>query len=117
LTSPGKTLIRRLPSGHDSMETVQHKSALAANRHSDPSCLFSAASRPLSIMDFCKGILSESLLGSSCNPECRIDYINQSGSVLSGAGRLSRSRRAIDSVNKRLVRRDVALIQLRAPPI
>jgi cyclic beta-1,2-glucan synthetase len=55
-------------------------------------------------------------LGSSRNPECRIDSIAQSWSVLSGAGDLTRSRMAMDAVDKRLVRRDDALVQLLDPP-
>ncbi|MEK7742041.1 MAG: cyclic beta 1-2 glucan synthetase, partial [Nitrospirota bacterium] len=55
-------------------------------------------------------------LGSAGNPECRIDSIVQSWSVLSGAGDAKRSRMAMEAVDKRLVRRDHRLIQLLAPP-
>ncbi|HEY4689795.1 MAG TPA: glucoamylase family protein, partial [Anaerolineae bacterium] len=55
-------------------------------------------------------------LGSASNPECQIDSIAQSWSVLSGAGDAKRSRMAMEAVDKRLVRRDYALIQLLAPP-
>jgi cyclic beta-1,2-glucan synthetase len=55
-------------------------------------------------------------LGSSRNPECRIDSIAQSWSVLSGAGSPTRSRMAMDALDKRLVRRDDALVQLLDPP-
>ena len=55
-------------------------------------------------------------LGSASNPECQIDSIAQSWSVLSGAGDAERSRMAMDAVDKRLVRRDHALIQLLDPP-
>ena len=55
-------------------------------------------------------------LGSSKNPECRIDSISQSWSVLSGAGDPARSRAAMASVNARLVRRGDALVQLLDPP-
>ncbi len=55
-------------------------------------------------------------LGSAGNSECRIDSIAQSWSVLSGAGSVTRSRMAMDAVDKRLVRRDHALIQLLDPP-
>jgi cellobiose phosphorylase len=55
-------------------------------------------------------------LGSATNPECQIDSIAQSWSVLSGAGNAKRSRMAMDAVDKRLVRRDHTLIQLLAPP-
>jgi cyclic beta-1,2-glucan synthetase len=57
-----------------------------------------------------------SLLGSVSNPECQIDSIAQSWSVLSGAGDTTRSRMAMDAVDRRLVRRDHALIQLLDPP-
>jgi cyclic beta-1,2-glucan synthetase len=55
-------------------------------------------------------------LGSARNPECQIDSIAQSWSVLSGAGDATRSRMAMDAVDRRLVRRDHALIQLLDPP-
>jgi cyclic beta-1,2-glucan synthetase len=55
-------------------------------------------------------------LGSAGNPECQIDSIAQSWSVLSGAGDAERSRMAMEAVDKRLVHRDHALIQLLDPP-
>jgi len=55
-------------------------------------------------------------LGSAHNPECRIDSIAQSWSVLSGAGDAERSRMAMAAVDQRLVHRDHALIQLLDPP-
>jgi len=55
-------------------------------------------------------------LGSASNPECRIDSIAQSWSVLSGAGGAERSRMAMEAVDKHLVRRDQRLIQLLDPP-
>jgi len=55
-------------------------------------------------------------LGSASNPECRIDSIAQSWSVLSGAGDPERSAMAMEAVDKRLVRRDHRLIQLLDPP-
>ncbi len=55
-------------------------------------------------------------LGSATNPECQIDSVAQSWSVLSGAGDTLRSRTAMDAVDRRLVRRDSALIQLLDPP-
>ncbi|MEK7876029.1 MAG: glycosyl hydrolase family 65 protein, partial [Pseudomonadota bacterium] len=55
-------------------------------------------------------------LGSASNPECQIDSIAQSWSVLSGAGDARRSRMAMEAVDERLVRRDHALIQLLDPP-
>jgi cellobiose phosphorylase len=55
-------------------------------------------------------------LGSQSNAECRIDSIAQSWSVLSGAGDAERSRRAMEELDKRLVRRDHKLVQLLDPP-
>jgi cellobiose phosphorylase len=55
-------------------------------------------------------------LGSSSNPECQIDSLPQSWSVLSGAADGERSRRALASLDQRLVRRDLRLIQLFDPP-
>jgi cyclic beta-1,2-glucan synthetase len=55
-------------------------------------------------------------LGSSANPECRIDSISQSWSVLSGAGDAKRSKVAMEEVYRQLVKRDVSLIQLLEPP-
>jgi cyclic beta-1,2-glucan synthetase len=55
-------------------------------------------------------------LGSSGNAECQIDSIAQSWSVLSGAGAPARSRLAMDALDRRLVRRDNALVQLLDPP-
>ena len=55
-------------------------------------------------------------LGSASNPECRIDCIAQSWSVLSGAGDAVHSHMAMEAVDKLLVRRDHGLIQLLAPP-
>jgi cellobiose phosphorylase len=55
-------------------------------------------------------------LGSSVNPECRIDSIAQSWSVLSGAGDQERSRMAMEAVDERLVRREHGLVQLLDPP-
>ncbi len=55
-------------------------------------------------------------LGSASNPECRIDSIAQSWSVLSGAGDGKRARLAMEAVDQRLVRRHQALIQLLDPP-
>ena len=42
-------------------------------------------------------------LGSASNPECRIDSIPQSWSVLSGAGDAERSHMAMEAVDKLLV--------------
>jgi cellobiose phosphorylase len=55
-------------------------------------------------------------LGSASNPECQIDSVAQSWSVLSGGGDPGRSCMAMEAVDKRLVRRDHALIQLLDPP-
>ena len=55
-------------------------------------------------------------LGSTTNPECQIDSIAQSWSVLSGAGDDKRSRIAMDALDARLVRRKNGLIQLLDPP-
>jgi cyclic beta-1,2-glucan synthetase len=55
-------------------------------------------------------------LGSISNPECRIDSIAQSWSVLSGAGDAGRARMAMAAADQRLVRRDQALVQLLDPP-
>jgi cyclic beta-1,2-glucan synthetase len=55
-------------------------------------------------------------LGSSVNPECQIDSIAQSWSVLSGAGDPQRSQMAMEAVDERLVRREQRLIQLLDPP-
>ena len=55
-------------------------------------------------------------LGSHKNPECQIDSLPQSWSVISGAGDPARSLQAMQSVEQRLVRRDARLIQLFDPP-
>jgi cellobiose phosphorylase len=55
-------------------------------------------------------------LGSARNPECRIDSLPQSWSVLSGAGNAAQARLAMEAVDQRLVHREQALIQLLAPP-
>ena len=55
-------------------------------------------------------------LGSAVNPECQIDSIAQSWSVLSGAGDHERSRMAMQAVDERLVRREHGLVQLLDPP-
>jgi cyclic beta-1,2-glucan synthetase len=55
-------------------------------------------------------------LGSSLNPECRIDSISQSWAVLSGAGGPSRARQAMEAVDEHLVRRKDRLVQLLDPP-
>jgi cellobiose phosphorylase len=55
-------------------------------------------------------------LGTASNAECQIDSIAQSWSVLSGAGSPGRAQTAMDSLDRRLVRRDYGLIQLLDPP-
>jgi len=55
-------------------------------------------------------------LGSASNTECRIDSISQSWAVLSGAGDAQHAHLAMDSVDKYLVHREQALIQLLDPP-
>jgi cyclic beta-1,2-glucan synthetase len=55
-------------------------------------------------------------LGSHLNEECQIDSLPQSWAILSGAGDPARSRQGMESVDKRLVRRDAGLIQLFDPP-
>src|SRR5690349_13057455 len=55
-------------------------------------------------------------LGSKTNLECQIDSLPQSWSVISGAGDRQRSRRAMNAVDQRLIRRDSKLIQLFDPP-
>jgi cyclic beta-1,2-glucan synthetase len=55
-------------------------------------------------------------LGSRTSDECKIDSIAQSWSVISGAGRPDRTRQAMQSLNKYLVREDARLIMLLTPP-
>jgi cyclic beta-1,2-glucan glucanotransferase len=55
-------------------------------------------------------------LGSASNPECQIDSIPQSWSVLSGAGDDKRARMGMEAVDRRLVRREDSLIRLLDPP-
>jgi cyclic beta-1,2-glucan synthetase len=55
-------------------------------------------------------------LGSAGNPECQIDSVAQSWSVLSGAGGAERSRIAMQALDEHLVRRDRGLVQLLDPP-
>lgn len=55
-------------------------------------------------------------LGSSENEECRIDSISQSWAVLSGGAERGRARKALDSLDRFLVRRDGRLIALLTPP-
>ncbi|MEI6413094.1 MAG: glucoamylase family protein [Pseudomonadota bacterium] len=55
-------------------------------------------------------------LGSKANPECQIDSIAQSWSVLSRAADPERARLGMEALDSRLVRRDHGLIQLLDPP-
>jgi cellobiose phosphorylase len=55
-------------------------------------------------------------LGSAASPECQIDSLPQSWAVLSRVGDPERARLALDAVDRRLVRRDVGVIQLFDPP-
>jgi cyclic beta-1,2-glucan synthetase len=55
-------------------------------------------------------------LGSSDNPECRIDSIAQSWAVIHGGGDEGRSRRAMASVEEYLVRSGDGLVLLFTPP-
>jgi cellobiose phosphorylase len=55
-------------------------------------------------------------LGSSANPECQIDSLPQSWSVISRAGNPERARQAMQAVDERLIRRDAGLIRLFDPP-
>ncbi len=55
-------------------------------------------------------------LGSAVNPECRIDSIAQSWSVIHGGARSGRGQRAMDSVEEYLVHRGDGLVLLFTPP-
>jgi cyclic beta-1,2-glucan synthetase len=55
-------------------------------------------------------------LGSAENDECRIDSIAQSWAVISGVADERRARRAMESVESRLIRRDERLMLLFSPP-
>jgi cyclic beta-1,2-glucan synthetase len=55
-------------------------------------------------------------LGSHTNTECQIDSLPQSWSVISGAGDPQRARRAMQSVDQRLIHPEAGLIQLFDPP-
>ena len=55
-------------------------------------------------------------LGSASSDECQIDSIAQSWSVLSGASDTSRSRTAMDALERKLIKRDPGLALLFAPP-
>jgi cellobiose phosphorylase len=55
-------------------------------------------------------------MGSASSPECKIDSLPQSWSVLSRAGDPLRARQALDALDAHLVKRDLKLIQLFDPP-
>jgi cyclic beta-1,2-glucan synthetase len=55
-------------------------------------------------------------IGSAESDECQIDSIAQSWAVLSGAGNEERARRAMESVERRLVNREDQVVQLFTPP-
>ena len=55
-------------------------------------------------------------LGSKENAECQIDAIAQSWSVIAGGGDAERARRAMASVDARLVREQEGLVLLLTPP-
>jgi cellobiose phosphorylase len=55
-------------------------------------------------------------LGSANSPECQIDSIAQSWSVLSKAASRERSSMAMEALDQRLVRRADSLVQLLSPP-
>jgi len=55
-------------------------------------------------------------LGSAAGPECQIDSVSQSWSILSGADTNGRMLQAMENVDRRLVRRGARLIQLLDPP-
>ncbi len=55
-------------------------------------------------------------LGSASSGDCQIDSLPQSWAVLSRAGEPERSRQALASLDERLVRRDLGVIQLFDPP-
>lgn len=55
-------------------------------------------------------------LGSKVNEECSIDAISQSWAVLTKAAPEERRNKAMDSLNKYLVKRDMKIIQLLDPP-
>jgi cellobiose phosphorylase len=55
-------------------------------------------------------------LGSAQNEECQIDSIAQSWSVISGAAKESRSKEAMEALEKHLIREDLGMVLLLNPP-
>ncbi len=56
------------------------------------------------------------ILGSGNNRECKIDSLTQSWAVISGVGDPARARKAMDSMEDYLVKREEGLIKLLTPP-
>jgi cyclic beta-1,2-glucan glucanotransferase len=108
-------------------EVLTHFAALAS-RHGDSNfserCRFEAAQLRQSLEEngwdgewYRRAYFDDgSPLGSALNPECQIDSISQSWSVLSGAGDAQHSRMAMNALDKYLVDRTHGLIRLLAPP-
>ncbi len=55
-------------------------------------------------------------LGSEAGDECKIDSISQSWSLISGVGSADRTLIAMNSAEKRLIKKDIGIIQLLDPP-
>jgi cellobiose phosphorylase len=55
-------------------------------------------------------------LGSASSPECKIDSLPQSWSILSGAGSATRSNQAMEALDAKLVKHELGVIQLFDPP-
>lgn len=55
-------------------------------------------------------------LGSTHNPECRIDSLPQSWATIAGVGKPERRAIALDSVWEELVKQDLQIVQLFTPP-
>jgi cyclic beta-1,2-glucan synthetase len=56
------------------------------------------------------------VLGSHTNAECQIDSLPQSWAIISGAGDADRSQKAMNAVEKRLIKPESSLMQLFDPP-
>ena len=59
---------------------------------------------------------SDQVLGSSRNEECRIDALPQSWAAIAGVGGTKRQQEALDSMWEHLVREDLRIVQIFAPP-
>ena len=55
-------------------------------------------------------------LGSRNNDECQIDSLSQSWSVISGKGKKDRATRAMQAVDRRLIKPNEKLVLLLTPP-